>query len=157
MQTRLCPQCGAEYFSHVDSCADCHVPLKDFLEIEKENEEKERFYQESGGEIVPVKEGNGPWLKELRRVLLDKGIESCISLAPGCKPGNCSSTSLLFIAKNDLESAEKCLNEYYLSTHPESNDVNPVEEENCPACGYHAPEGVKECPDCGLVLIFEEY
>jgi len=156
MQTKLCPQCGAEYFSHIEECADCHIPLKDLREIEKEEEANQRFYDDAGGEVIPVREGSGPWLKELRNVLLDKGIESCISLSPGCKPGSCGSTSLLFISKKDLEYSEKYLNEHYLSTHPESNNTSHISEDTCPACGSHSPEGVKECPDCGLVLVFEE-
>ena len=159
MKTKLCPQCNTEYFSHIEECADCRVPLKDSHEIEKEDLEKERFYSGAGGEIVPVKEGSGPWLKELRLVLFDAGIESCISLSPGCKPGNCGSSSLLFIAKKDYEVAEKCMKDYYLSTHPESSDLNDLSDENednCPACGHHAPHGVEECPDCGLALVFDE-
>lgn len=157
MQTKLCPQCGAEYFFHIEVCADCSVPLQDFHEIEKEEKEKARFFEEAGGEIVPVREGSVSWLKEMRRVLLDNGIKSYISLSPGCKPGNCQSTSLLFIAKKDLVNSEKHLQEYYLATHPESAVPDNENEDSCPACGHDAPQGVKECPDCGLTLIFDEY
>lgn len=153
MQTKICTGCGAEYFAHVDECIDCHLPLKLPEELEAE---KSQEAEGEASDMSPIREGAGPWLKELREVLKDKGIYSCISLSPGCKPGACGSSSLLFVANSDLAKADVVLNEHYIKTHPEALESINVDDDSCPACGHPAGADARECPDCGLALSFED-
>ncbi len=156
MQVKVCPSCGAEYFAHFEECADCHVKLKLPEEINERGDEDD-FADNPDRDAVPIREGSGPWLKEVHRALQAEGINSTISLTPGCSPGSCSSTCLLFVAKEDVEAADACIKAYYVEAHPEMADDLAIEgEDHCPACGHATPQGAKECPDCGLVLVFEE-
>ena len=150
MQTKICTGCGAEYFAHVDECIDCHLPLKFHEELESQGRGGE------AGDMSPLREGAGPWLKELREVLREKGVYSCISLSPGCKPGACGSSSLLFVDNNDIAKADIYLNEHYIKTHPEALESISVDDDSCPACGHPAGADARECPDCGLALYFED-
>ena len=34
-KTKLCPECGSEYYAHISACADCGVPLQMPEEIGK--------------------------------------------------------------------------------------------------------------------------
>ena len=152
MQTKLCPQCGAEYYDHVNECIDCHVELKSSEEIEKEKREAQQFLDDSEGAAFVIREGETCMLKEMRTLLLKNGIPNILSLSPGCKPGGCSTTSLLFVSERDGEKAEKILHEHYLRTHPEAAAELLGPEDACPACGFQAGAAAEECPDCGLVL-----
>lgn len=153
MQTKICPNCGAEYFAHVTECADCGGELKTPGEIKQAEAEKERFLKSADGEAVAIREGGKDWLKELRNVLLDSGISSYISLSPGCAPGSCNSTCLLLVTRESAGLADSIIRGHYKKTHPEMNAHEEFADlERCPACGHHAGADAAECPDCGLVL-----
>ena len=157
MNVKLCPECGSEYFAHVIDCAECKVTLVTSVEIERERAEEERFAGEVGKDAVAVIEGRVPLLKELRKALLGKGITSFINLSPGCKPGGCNSTSLLFVARKSAEAAVSCIKKHQGEELSESMDCEEeMDDENCPACGFEAGAKTKECPDCGLALVFDE-
>lgn len=156
MRTKLCPLCGAEYFEHVYECVDCHVELKCSDQLAREEDERESFLESSGGEVAVVREGGQSWLKECRAYLASKGVDSFLSTPAGCKPGNCSPTVSLVVAKQDLEDTDRLLYDYYLERHPDAADEAAVDgDETCPACGYHAGTEATECPDCGLALALD--
>lgn len=152
MDIKVCPECSAEYYSHVDECIDCESDLVLPEEIREIEVEKENFLKQSEGDVVVIREGRTDWIKELYQILNDKNIPSLISLSPGCKPGSCNSTSLLIVGKSDGEESDKLLHEHYLSTNPEARDESDIEGDNCPACGSEAGPDIDECPDCGLAL-----
>ena len=156
MRTKLCPSCKAEYFDYVRECIDCLVELVSSEEIAREESEKESFLASSGGEVSVVREGDRSWLKECRYYLSSKGIESYLSMPAGCSPGSCGTSVMLVVSKDNLEDADNLLYGYYIERHPDAAE-NACEngEEVCPACGCHAGAGTAECPDCGLVLVFD--
>ncbi|MBE9504912.1 MAG: hypothetical protein IME96_12130 [Proteobacteria bacterium] len=154
MDVKLCPQCGAEYFAHITECAECKVPLQRPEELERARAE---FVSEVGEDAAPLMEGKMAELKELRRLLEKEGIKTYINHASGCKPGGCNSTSLLFVAKSNAEAAVSFLQKHFAHNNPEpSGHEEDISEDQCPACGFHAGVDAMECPDCGLVLAFNE-
>lgn len=154
MDVKVCQQCGSEYFAHITDCADCNVPLKRPEELESERSE---FISDAGEDAVPLMDGKIQELKELRRLLEKEGIKSYISHAPGCKPGGCNSTSLLFVAGCNADAAISRIQRHYDDKNPDySAHEEEIGEDQCPACGFHAGAEARQCPDCGLALIFDE-
>lgn len=152
MQTKTCPKCSAEYFAHVDICADCHVELITQMELRGHETEKKGGVVGPNDEPVAIRQGEESWMKELRKALLDIGISSYLNLSPDCSAGNCNSISSLFVARRDAERADRHLHEYLLKSHPEFAEGGEVDSDTCPACGHHTGKDTQECPDCGLVL-----
>ena len=64
----FCPKCKAEYVPGVVECADCHVPLVDFLP--EEPDYKDKFIPEYV-KLVSVYSGSDLGLVSLAKTLLD--------------------------------------------------------------------------------------
>ncbi len=106
---------------------------------------------------VVIREEAQDWVQELSMMLTEKGIESSIMLAPGCKSGTCGCKFQLLVAKDDVKNAVASIDEYYIILHPEIKESEEwAAEDKCPACGFDAGAEAKECPDCGLLLIIGE-
>ncbi len=155
MDVKICPQCNSEYFAHIESCGECHVSLVFPGELETATSEEEHLLDGSV-EVVVLREGTGPWLKELRQVLREKKIAAHISLSPGCSPGGCNTECILVVAKSDTERADGIIHEHFKKTHPELASQEEGGEDQCPACGHSVTAEDRECPDCGLSLAFEQ-
>jgi hypothetical protein len=46
-QNKICPDCEAEYYPHIEKCADCSVVLLSFEEHKKAQEERKRIEEEA--------------------------------------------------------------------------------------------------------------
>ncbi len=111
---------------------------------------------ETHGDWVPVKEDSQSLIKELSDMLLERGVESRIALAPGCQAGTCSCRFHLLVHKNDSQAALENIDEYYMELHPEMRDSHEwAAQDKCPACGFDVEENAKECADCGITLIVD--
>jgi hypothetical protein len=67
-----CPECGAEYVSGVETCADCGVPLVEDAEWERLRRERQAKLEAlRHEELLPVHEAQGDVEADVIRSLLD--------------------------------------------------------------------------------------
>lgn len=142
--TRICPECGAEYFAHIMNCSTCEVPLI------RPGEKKEMPKAE--GDLVCIDEGTYERVGELARELKKTGVEcEVLNMSKG---KSCSSSGGfgLFVPRSIARQTVSMIEELMLKLHPELVEVDArLEAGLCPACGSPA-NGEPECPDCGLNL-----
>ena len=157
MQKKICPDCEAEYFAHIENCADCGTLLLLPEEVKKAQEEKNRCMEKALENQVVVREGDLKWMGELYNVLIDSGIPCSISGDDGCKKGCCGDKLRLLVSSEDVEKASKRIDEYYIEVHPEMQaSQEMVSQGKCPACASPVSPDAAECPDCGLTLLIFE-
>lgn len=146
---KLCPECGAEYFAHVNECRGCGVELKHPEEIEKQG-----FVPESNpdAQLVCIDMGSYHKEAELAGVLKGLGVEEAQVLKAG-SGGGCSSDGYgLFVPQDVAEKSARAVEEYWLKLHPEIKEAeDQMAEGRCPACGAECGS-YTECPECGLFL-----
>lgn len=154
---KICPECGAEYFAHVEECKDCGVRLlhpeeKARLD-EKASEPVCSVAGESDGSTVCIEQGLLAHLKELQGALEAEGIECEIvksqETTPSCTKGE---TFSLLVPKDASGEALKAIEEYWHRLHPEVKQAEQMISEGlCPCCGSDV-KGMPVCPECGLAL-----
>lgn len=156
-QVKICPDCSAEYFSHVVKCADCGTTLLSPEEIRRVEEEKKRLRERSLEDMVVVRQGDLNWMDELCNVLIDHGIASTVHVDAGCNKGCCGDTCRLVVSSRDAEKAHERIEEYFREMHPEMQASHELMSDGkCPACGTSVAADTVECPDCGLPLLIVE-
>ena len=156
---KICPKCGAEYYSHIEVCKSCGgVSLIWPSEKEAAEEERRQLLERSveGGEKGPfmvVDTGSLARVTELVAALEEAGVSSGVAEEP-CAEGGCAKRYMLMVPEADGERAEQAIKEYWHRAHPELAEAEEaVDRGLCPACGS-VTGGAKECPDCGLTLVF---
>ena len=155
---KICPACGAEYYPHIEKCADCGAVLL-WPEEQRKAQETRRLAEEKTVEnAVKVREGDLGWMSELRAVLLDACIPCMLHSDTGCGKGCCGDTWQLKVSPEDLERAQERIEEYLMELDPEFRTSKElIGEGKCPACGSPVGADARDCPDCGLpLLIIEE-
>lgn len=154
---KICPECSAEYFSHIERCADCGSVLLTPEEKERMLEEKKRCKEKSLRESVAVREGSLDWMNELYNVLIDSNISCVVHTDDGCNKGCCGDTCRLLVSSRDAEKANECIEEYCAELHPELKASREMMSDGkCPACGSPVNPEAVECKDCGLILVIDE-
>lgn len=154
---KICPDCKAEYFPHIEKCADCGTKLLLPEEYRNALEEKRRIAEKAVENMVVVREGDLDWIRELREVLIDAGIPCSVYTEANCKKGCCGDKCQLVVSADDLEKAQERIEEYFMEVNPELRRSNElIKEGKCPACGSSVGADVRECPDCGLILFIVE-
>lgn len=155
-RNKICPDCQAEYFPHIERCADCGVVLLWPEDLERALEEKKRLMEEAVEDEVAVRKGDLTWLRELYSVLINAGIPCAIRHDSDCKKG-CHGEFCLVVSSADNERAQERIEGYFAEMHPEVRASRELAGEGkCPACGCPVGDGAGECPDCGLPLIIVE-
>jgi hypothetical protein len=156
-QTKICPDCAAEYFSHVQNCADCGAALllpEDNLKVQ---EERKQCVEKAFENPVIVREGSMKWMDELYNSLIDAGIPCAVNTEAGCNKSCCGGTYRLVVSAQDAEKANERIEEYCMEVHPELKTSNELMGEGkCPACGTPVAPDAVECHDCGLILLIVE-
>lgn len=156
-QIKICPDCSAEYFAHIENCADCGATLLLPEENQKIQEERQRCKDKSFENAVVVREGSLKWMDELYNVLINAGIPSMVNTGDGCQKGCCGDTCRLLVSARDAEKANEQIEAYYAEIHPEIRTSREMmSQSRCPACGSPVSSGAVECPDCGLILMIVE-
>lgn len=142
---KICPECGAEYFAHVEMCGGCDVALV------RPGEQVERVRPDDG-QLVSILQGPQDRIQEYSRVIAAQGME-CHVLNPG--GSGCSPAYGLFVNQHDAEDAVRAIEQYTLDMHPELLETDAkLRSGLCPACGASLSNWTTsgECPDCGLNL-----
>ena len=158
-EIKLCPNCGTEYFSHIEYCADCDAVLLTPEENKIAREEKKRQVDKDSWTPVILRKGSLTWMDELYRVLTNTGIPCVVNAEEGCSKGGCGATYCLLVSSQNAEVANDRIEEYCMEIHPEIKDSKElISQGKCPACGCSVDSNAVDCPDCGLTLmiIFEE-
>ena len=156
-QNKICPDCQAEYFPHVEKCADCGAHLLSPQEHRELQEKKKRIREKVLENTVVVREGDLDWMSELHAVLIDAGIPCAIHSDTGCKKGCRGAACRLAVSSDDLERARERIEEYYMEVSPEFRASKElISEGKCPACGSPVAADELECRDCGLPLLIVE-
>ena len=134
---KICPDCGAEYYPHIEKCADCGAVLLSFEEHKKAREERKRIEEKALENMAVVRDGDLDWLSELRTVLIDAGIPCAIYTDTGCRKGCCGDKCKLLVSSEDLERArESDRGILYGSLDLTPRTANELlGEGKCPACG----------------------
>ena len=73
-ENKICPSCGAEYYPHIEKCADCGAVLMSAEEYRRAAEERKQTEEKAVENAVKIMEGDLDWMSEIRTVLLDAGI-----------------------------------------------------------------------------------
>jgi hypothetical protein len=153
---KICPDCGTEYFSHIQNCADCGTVLLLPEENEKLQEERKRCKEEILDNPVVIREGDLKLLNELYNVLIDASVP-CIINVDRCKKGCSSHPYQLLVSESDAGKANELVEEHFIRVNPEFRASKDMRDGGkCPACGSPVNPDSVECPDCGLRLLIME-
>lgn len=154
---KICPSCKAEYYPHIEKCADCGAVLLSPEEHRRAQEERKRTEEKAVENAVVVREGDLNWMSELKTVLLDSGIPCMLHSDAGCRKGCCGDTWRLKVSPEDLERAQESIEEYLMELDPEFRTSKElIGQGKCPACGSPVGTDARDCPDCGLPLLIVE-
>ncbi|MEW6599366.1 MAG: hypothetical protein AB1499_00195 [Nitrospirota bacterium] len=156
MNIKICPDCGTEYFAHIQNCADCGTAL--LLPEDNKNiqAKRQRCREEILDSPVIIREGDLEWLNELYNALIDASIP-CVINVDRCKKGCSSHPYQLLVSESDASRANDIIEEHYMNVHPEARESENMRKEGrCPACGSPVNEETVECPNCGLRLLITE-
>jgi uncharacterized OB-fold protein len=154
---KICPECGAEFYPHVEECSDCGVALAWRENLEWEGAKMETQVGEPTGEGVAVRQGSQGFVNELSILLTARGIANAVRPIDDCGPGKCASTYALMVEKGREQDAVETIEAYYREQHPElALSDERVAQDKCPACGFYVGPDAQECRDCGLPLVIEE-
>ncbi|MFZ1282186.1 MAG: hypothetical protein WAR59_15215 [Ignavibacteriaceae bacterium] len=160
-EIKVCPNCGTEYYSHIQQCVDCSVDL-----VYKNNNEISSSIDESV-ELVLIRTDEALFIKEFQRKLDEIGIQSIINVeyTPQHKSSHghfgTGSYYAIYVSKEYEEKARAL--EHSLWTKELEQDnlkqviiLNKENNQYCPACNAFVGIDAKECPSCGLFLSVTE-
>ncbi len=151
--TKQCPECGAEYYAHIEECGSCHVKL-----LSSEDIAEGRIDTSSPSSLICIMEGPIDRLKEIAHGLDIAGFESRILNAKSdsgddCSSGCCSDTFGIYLSQSAAEKARIVARDIQNRMYPEIADMEEqISQGNCPACGHNIEFALAECPDCGLYI-----
>lgn len=146
---KVCPQCKAEYYAHVEVCKSCEVPL-----VHPEELNRKKNLPKAEGDLVCIIEAPYDVIKDLSAGLERAGIE-CEVLNVG-DPASCSTPNTfgIFVHQSIFPEAVSALKETYYKIYPELKGTEERYREGlCPACGADVKDAWEMCPECGLNLL----
>ncbi len=156
-EVKICPDCLAEYFPQIETCADCGSALMLPEEVKKMKEEITLSADQALKSPVVIREGSLKWVNELFDVLRNSSIPCVVSTDDGCKKSCCGDTYRLLVSADDSVKANERIERYCGEIYPEIKaSQEMISQGQCPACGCTVGSDRTECPDCGLVLLIIE-
>ena len=147
-QTRVCPDCGAEYFAHVRECNRCMVDLVPASEMRGGAPSTAKKHPSDG--LVCIEDGTYERANELAWQLREKGFDATVLRAPAA---SCGGGFGVFVEQSIARDAAL----YRDALLKKANSGLEEAEEKlrqgiCPACGAALMGSSEECPDCGLFV-----
>lgn len=167
---KICPECKAEYYAYIESCAECEVelvqpPTYSGGPAQTSAQSTETPEGDGLGDIPKacIAEGAMEKLLEIVQVCEARGIpyevaphdagDDCSS--ESCGPSSCGTTATygLFVPKELAAGIMRAMEEQATSD-PETREARErMEQGLCPACGATNMREDLECSDCGLNLM----
>ncbi len=162
----FCPECRSEFLPGVAFCATCEVALVESLEqVKPLMDDRSMMEYLNDKELAVVLQAPLDQLKRVKNLFCQNAIANVILRKEGsCSTGGCSPSLDLAVAAEDLQRAAEVLqNEFQELVATVANEnVDPAqfgdaldleaEQITCPACEAVIPQGVNECPGCGLYV-----
>ncbi len=152
--TKQCPECGAEYYAHIEECNTCDVKL-----LSADDIAEGRINTNYVSALVCIMEGPIDRLKEISSGLDRAGIECRILNAKSdsgddcCASGCGSDTFGIYLSQNVAKRAASVARDLQDRMYPEIAEMEKqISNGNCPACGTNIEFSLSECPDCGLYI-----
>ena len=155
---KLCPECNAEYYAYIESCAECEVTL--VRPGEAAPETSKPYFDEaglSGAPTVSIAEGEIEKMHQVAEACEAVGIpfeiakheetDDCAS--KGCGPQRYG----VFVPEQVAEGAKQALGAYLQQDSETSEARERMSKGLCPACGALTMSESEECSDCGLNLV----
>ena len=159
MDTKFCPQCGAEYYAHVERCAACEIPLQTapFGMVPDTSTLPQTPKEFAPSESLSVVRQAGlDWCRDLADFLVDNGVSARVTSPPGesCSTGGCGSTYVVVVRSVDLDRARELDQRHLELQVPGAEGLRQTASSTseCPACGTAVGARDEECPDCGLFI-----
>jgi RNA polymerase subunit RPABC4/transcription elongation factor Spt4 len=161
-ETKVCPNCGTEYYSHIEKCADCSVDL-----VYKNNTEISSTSFEKTDEFVLIRTDEALFIKDFQRKLTEIGIQSVINVeyTPQHRSSHghfgTGSYYSIYVSSGNEQKARELEHSQWTKEINQDNlkldfNVNSENNQNCPACNAFVGIDAKECPSCGLFLTIIE-
>ncbi len=151
MDTKTCPECGAEYFSHVTACKHCDVELASNTDTATPHASAPPDDSDTE-DLVCIEECRLDRAQELVNALEKIGFKPK-ALKMGSSKTCGTEAYGVFVAGSSSDEAIRKLDEHWRKLYPELKDA--AERANagqCPACGALLRNSPDKCPDCGLNL-----
>ncbi len=149
---KICPECGAEFYSHISECNGCDVPLIHPDATPVTTGVPQVPDSDEALRLVTIEQGDLAKISELHNVLTVRGLPSEVINATAAA-GSCNGGFLLQVPEYIKKTAVTAINDHWHELHPELGDAVEREESGqCPACGFTLDSTPENCPDCGLNL-----
>lgn len=150
--TKVCPDCGAEYFSYVKECNRCAVELVS-SSLMRGGEPAPRHKHPSEG-LVCIEEGSYERANELAWQLREKGFDATVLRAPA---GSCGGGFGVYVEQAIARDAAGYRNHLINQLNAGLDEAEEkLRQGICPACGAALMGSSEECPDCGLFIGVKE-
>ncbi|HBG46708.1 MAG TPA: hypothetical protein DDW94_06915 [Deltaproteobacteria bacterium] len=146
-ETKVCPECGAEFFAHVNVCNRCDTEL---VSPEEMRGPSPRPATPGNEGLVCLEEGTYDRANELAWALRSDGFEVTVLRAPA---SSCKGGFGVFVDREVAVDAAARVDELWKRSNPEIADAEErLKKGLCPACGAALMGSSEECPDCGLFV-----
>jgi len=150
--TKICPECGAEFYAHISECNGCDVPLVHPDASPVMTGAPQIPGSDEALRLVTIEQGDLTKIAELHNALAACDVPSEIINATAAA-GSCNGGFLLQVPEYLKKTATTTINDHWHTLHPELKDAVEREESGqCPACGFALSSTAETCPDCGLNL-----
>lgn len=147
-QTKICPDCGAEYFAYVKECNRCLSELVPAEEMRGPAPSNAKRHPSDG--LVCIEDGSYERANELAWQLREKGFDATVLRAPAA---SCGGGFGVYVEQGIAREAALYRDELARKLNGGLEEAEAkLRAGICPACGAALMGSSEECPDCGLFV-----
>lgn len=147
-QTKICPDCGAEFYAYVKECSRCMSELVPAEEIRGSSKANAKKHPSDG--LVCIEDGSYERANELAWQLREKGFDATVLRAPAA---SCKGGFGVFVDQSIARPAALYRDALVKKLNGGLEEAEAkLRAGICPACGAALMGSSEECPDCGLFV-----